>query len=103
MGKTAAERMKAMRARNKEKGLKQLRIYAPAELHEEIKTFAENLIQEKGGNMSSIRIDFTKLNEKQKDGISCCVCDSENKLMKPVSINENQLFVCCKDPKSIHP
>jgi hypothetical protein len=46
MAKSAAERMRAMRARNKANGLKQLRLYAPPELHDEIRNFATVLIEQ---------------------------------------------------------
>jgi hypothetical protein len=102
MAKTAAERMREMRARNKDAGLKQLRIYAPEELHTEIRTFANNLIEQRGMKMNDITINLDELTESQKDGLSCCVCGGESGTMKPVQIGREQLFVCCQETKEIH-
>jgi hypothetical protein len=102
MAKTAAERMKAMRARNKDAGLKQFRIYAPEDLHTEIREFANELIEQREMKMNDITINLNELTESQKDGLSCCVCGGESGAMKLVEIGREQLFVCCQETKEIH-
>jgi len=102
MAKSKAELMKEMRAKRKELGLKELRIYAPTELHLPIQRYAEKLMNRNNITMKSIEINLNSLTEDQKDGVACCVCGGETGAMTPVDPDNNSLFTCCRDAKEVN-
>ena len=102
MAKSKAEIMKEMRAKRKELGLKELRIYAPTELHQPIQRYAEKLMSRNNVTMKAIEIEFKNLTEDQKDGVACCVCGGETGAMTPVNPDNNSLFSCCRDVKEVN-
>ena len=101
MAKSKAELMREIRAKRKDLGLKELRIYAPEDLHPAIQQYASKLLKRENVNMEKISIKMQSLSEAQKDGLACCVCGGEMGAMKPLNDGIPSLFVCCRHPKEV--
>jgi hypothetical protein len=101
MAKSKSEMMREMRAKRKCLGLKELRIYAPEDLHPVIQQYVSKLLKRENVNMEKTLVKMASLSEDQKDGLSCCVCGGGDGQMKPLNNGDFTLFVCCRHPNEV--